>query len=734
MQKTETPYELSKKQIKHDPLKRIIFVASSAILLLLLWQVFTSYTLHKRYQETLTEAVADKVITEYQGYIHQLRLEMDLFQNRESEALFTLYSQGKESQKEAYLSVLEKLRAEMKHVRLFSVVNEKGDAYFSHITGDFMPSCKEEVADTLRNGKQERLFLHQGKNSSHFDLLQPVRFATTESEFFFVAFDVDVLKRSLERAQLPHQELFLLRQDKQGHVELTSVSDIDTSRELSQSEIDQFETVKPIPMTRWQIAVRLDAAYNERLWRDNLTSAVITWLLLTLLMAGFYLLQRSRTERFSQIAEMYEQNAKHDALTALVNRAYFEKALEMFLANRKDFSTGVVLQIDIDQFQLINNSYGYTFGDMLLAQFAESLTNALPAEVIVSRLGNDEFAVILPELHHADASGFIEELRRYIEDLELEQNEELITVTACIGAVNLTKQHTNCERVLLSLGQAVSTAKSKGRNRAQLYQSNDSQLQVHAQQMDVINKVEMALRQHRFVLYRQRIAPLKKNQERAAECYEVLVRMFDENGILVPPNEFIPVAEQYGMISQIDLWVIETTCQAISLEGESASTRYSINLSGKTLANPELARLIKRLFKQYEITPSRVCFEITETAAIGNFDVALAFITSMKAEGCRFYLDDFGSGMSTFAYLKKLPVDTIKIDGSLIVNLHQDEVSRALVESIQRMATVTGKTTVAEWVENAEAAELLREMGVAYAQGYYVHKPEHWYLIRAMES
>lgn len=719
---------------KRNPIKGILLIASIVILLLLIWQVFSAYRLHQRYQVELMDTVSEQVLRDYEAYFSRLRLQIDLFQKRHEQALAALYSAGNEAETSAYMALHSELKEALPHSRLFAFVDNLGKGSLAHITGEFLPSCKLEIASTLASKNQEQLFLHRKDNSIHFDLLQPLQAATNANELFFVSFSTDMLLETLNRFQLPYQELFLLRSDSQGKIELSGVGEEGANQlVMSEDELERFSFVKPIPRTRWQVAIRLDEGYNHRLLRDTIVMAVVAWLILSALMLGFYHLLRIGSERYHRIAELFEFTTQRDALTELVNRAHFEQELEDFIHSKRDKDVGVVLQIDVDHFQLINSSYGYTYGDMLLASFAESLTELLPEGAIVSRLGNDEFAVLLRELRHEESEDFARQLKKSIEELEFKHKEQVIHVTVCIGVVNLIAHQNSSGRSLLSLGQAVNTAKGKGRNRVQMYQSDDSQLVRHAEQMDMIQTVEKALRQHRLVLFRQRIAPLQHENDDDTACYEVLVRMFDPQGNLIPPGRFISVAEQYGMISSIDRWVLEATCQAMSLAPDE-SARYSVNLSGKTLAMTDLAERARKIFRQYNISPKLISFEITETAAIENFALALDFISEMKAEGCKFYLDDFGSGLSSFAYLQKLPVDVIKIDGSFVREIEQNQVSAALVENIQRMARVTGKRTVAEWVENEGIAEKLRDIGIDYGQGYHIHKPEHWYVVNKSSS
>lgn len=495
---------------------------------------------------------------------------------------------------------------------------------------------------------------------------------------------------------------------------------------MSTTELATFNFLKPIPNTRWQLAIRLDENYNNTILYQSVAKAITLWFILSVCMYGFYRLQRSRTKKYLSVAKEAIYSDEYDKLTALVNRTQFEKQLAEFIYQRKGQKyNGVVFQIDIDQFQLFNSSYGYTFGDALLADLSSRLTEYFSEEVVISRLGNDEFAVFAKQMEHDKAERYAENLRQFIQELPLQPLGRQVHVTACIGVVILDDEQVDSKRVLLSLGQAVAIAKSDGRNRIQLYQSEEGRLLKHAEEMRIIQSIELALRNDKFVLYRQKIASL--NPSSNSHHYEVLLRMVGPDNTLISPRQIISIAEKYDLVHMIDLWVIEKTCQCILDEGHRG--KYSINLSGKTLANDALTDSVTNIINRYGINPEQLAFEITETAAIGNLTSALGFIEAMCNKGHQFYLDDFGSGLSSFTYLQQLPVDVIKIDGSFVMSLFDDPVSKVLVENIHRIASAMNKPTIAECVESEKAATVLRELGIDFAQGHFFYHPEVWYQV-----
>ena len=377
----------------------------------------------------------------------------------------------------------------------------------------------------------------------------------------------------------------------------------------------------------------------------------------------------------------------------------------------------------MDKFQVINNSVSYAVGDKFLHQISISLREFLPENAIISRLGNDEFAILLPELLFSEAKSFAHQIRLLIQKIRIVDYQQDTGITASIGVITLDHSIFDAQQVYSSLGQAVNLAKEKGGNRVQVYQSDDEQLVLHAKEMEAVHDVAAALKDNRLLLYRQAIKSLSQQQN---SHYEVLIRMRNSQGALVPPIHFIPAAEKYGLIRQVDHWVIEHTFKMLASSPEDTSS-YSINLSGVTIADRDIYDHVINLFEQYQIPAERICFEITETSAISHLESALYFMDKMKAFGCKFSLDDFGSGLSSFSYLQKLPVDIIKIDGAFVQDMDTNPINRVFVENIKRTAEAMNKKTIAEFVENADIEVMLREIGIDYGQGYHIHKPEPWY-------
>jgi len=709
--------------------KRVVILTSALFLVLLIWQSFSASSLHQQYQESLMDSVTDSILLEYQEYFNTLRLEIDLFQQKHNDKISQLNDTGSEASKHNYMQILNSLKKDLQDVRLFSIIDNNGLGILKHITGDFLPSCEEEVASTIENNIQEQLFLHRSKTSVHFDLLQPLLVSEANRRYFFVAFNSDVLQSLLFKYQLPHQELFLMRSDNIGKIELTTEGGNENYQKMTMTlqELDNFNYLKSIPRTRWKIAIRLSADYSSRFFVNGFIKAIAIWLLLTLIIYVFYRFQKFHAKKNFQIKQELSFRENYDNLTGLSNRPNFEKDLIVLINKTTEFTDrGIVLLIDIDQFQIINNTYGYSAGDQYLNKLSTALKDFLPEHSILSRLSNDEFAILLPNINHADAKELANSLRKFIQNSDFTPLINQTTITASIGVVILDNKQQNAQQVLSSLGQAVRLAKQKGKNRIQLYQSDDRELQRHANEMSALHELASALKENRLVLYRQLIKKLGSNKNTQMH-YEVLVRLKKQTGDIVPPVDFIPAAEKHGYIKQLDHYVIATTFSAIERLENSNTDHYSINLSGQTLADKDTFEFVKNQFLQYKIDPRRICFEITETSAITHLNSALYFIEQLTNLGCYFSLDDFGSGLSSFSYLQKLPVSIIKIDGAFVRDMHINEVNRIFVENIQRTAIAMNKKTVAEFVENEEIEKLLLTIGVDFAQGYYIHKPEPWF-------
>ncbi|MDH5473433.1 MAG: EAL domain-containing protein [Gammaproteobacteria bacterium] len=417
--------------------------------------------------------------------------------------------------------------------------------------------------------------------------------------------------------------------------------------------------------------------------------------------------------------------ASHDALTGLYNRHMFEDYLKIALVNvQAENRHHALLYIDLDQFKIVNDTCGHMAGDELLRQLGVLLKGSVRDGDILARLGGDEFGVLLENCPVDMAGKIADKIRQLVKEFRFVWQDRAFDIGASIGVVCINADNFEMSNIMSEADVACYTAKEMGRNRVHFYEPTDELLAEHHGLMHWANIVNDAFMANRLVLYKQ---PIKSLQGAGLERHcEILIRMLDEDGNIIQPGAFIPAAERYNLMSKIDRWVIRnifTHLEKIEqIEGQQRIV--AINLSGATLADDDLLDFIRATGREFEVAFNEICFEITETAAIGNLSKALYLIKELKKEGCRFALDDFGSGLSSFAYLKNLPVDYIKIDGSFVKDMVNDPIDRAMVEAITRVGHVMKIKTIAEWVEDEQTLAYLRDMGVDYAQGYYFGMPE----------
>ncbi|WP_019594045.1 EAL domain-containing protein [Thioalkalivibrio sp. ALM2T] len=413
--------------------------------------------------------------------------------------------------------------------------------------------------------------------------------------------------------------------------------------------------------------------------------------------------------------------ATHDNLTSLANRLEFERRLRQLVTTaRNDGREHALLYMDLDQFKLVNDTCGHGAGDELLCQLTSHMQAQLRESDTLARLGGDEFGVLLESCPLERAEKIAENLRRAIEQFRFDWQGRLFRIGISIGVVPVSGHHSDPAQFMSEADAACYLAKERGRNRIHVSRPDDAALCRHQGQMDCLQRINQALQHGHLWLYGQHIEPVSSSGPRHTE---VLLRMVDPDGTIVPPNTFIPAAERYGLMGTIDRWVIDRVLQIVARSSRDQG-HFAINLSGQSLCERGMLDYIVERIESSGVAPNRLCFEITETAAIANLNQASRFISTLSAMGCCFSLDDFGTGMASFGYLKTLRVDYLKIDGSFVRDLNDDPVCRAMVESIHRIGQVMGIRTVAECVSHQDLLVPLREIGIDYAQGFGLHLPE----------
>ena len=426
-----------------------------------------------------------------------------------------------------------------------------------------------------------------------------------------------------------------------------------------------------------------------------------------------------------QLSKELSYQATHDSLTGLVNRREFEARIEYALEGTwRNGKEHAICYLDLDQFKVINDTCGHVAGDELLRQVANVLRVKVRASDTIARLGGDEFGLLMENCPLAQSQRVAESFRAAIEDFQFVWDDKRFRVGVSIGLVPINGESASVTEVLQQADTACYAAKDLGRNRVHIYLRDDEALTKRHGEMQWVTKIQAALESDQFRLYVQPIVPVVGARNRY-EHYEVLIRMIDDRGVEVPPGAFLPAAERYNLAPQVDRWVVSHLLEWAA-QNPHEFARFdmcSVNLSGLTLVDESFLGYVINQLRAARVPSSKICFEITETAVISNLSQATRFISTLKALGCFFALDDFGSGLSSFAYLKHLPVDYLKIDGMFVRDIHTDPLDRALVRSINDVGKVMGKRTIAEFVENDEIMRVLAEVGVDYAQGYGVGKP-----------
>ena len=424
--------------------------------------------------------------------------------------------------------------------------------------------------------------------------------------------------------------------------------------------------------------------------------------------------------------------ASHDPLTGLINRREFEARLHQVLETaRSEGKQHAICYFDLDQFKIVNDTCGHVAGDELLKQLSQRLQNEIRQSDVLARLGGDEFGVILESCSIEMAGQVAEVLRRCVKSFRFVWQDHAFDIGASIGLVPISADSGSLTDVMSAADSACYVAKDRGRNCIHIYQADDAALAQRHGEMQWVNRLNRGLENDKFRIYSQAIVPLNERGHPAQGFYEILVRMNDNGNDVILPTAFIPAAERYHLMPTIDRRIISSvfaSMHAFSSHAHNAdeaiAPMFSINLSGQSLCDDNFLDFVTGLFEYYHIDPRRICFEITETAAIANLARAKTFIETLKGMGCKFALDDFGSGLSSFGYLKSLPVDYLKIAGNFVQDIVRDPVDHAMVDAINQIGHIMGLITIAESVESEEIMLKIRESGIDYGQGYWIGEPK----------
>ena len=435
--------------------------------------------------------------------------------------------------------------------------------------------------------------------------------------------------------------------------------------------------------------------------------------------AGAIYVLRDETEK-KQLLDSLREMAFHDTLTKLPNRRAVEGRLGRAMRSaRDDCRQHAFCYIDLDQFKLVNDTCGHAVGDALLAEIAQAMKEALPGQAYLGRLGGDEFGLILFNTLPVEAIQICRQMIQRIHDFRFEHNGRRFTLGACAGVAPITETAASASEIMVQADMACYRAKSQGNGRALLYEANEAGFRRMETEMGLAADFAKALESNQFLPYRQMI---QSTTRPGRPHYEVLVR-WNRHGVIEGPAKLLPALERFGQAPLLDRWMVEAVVSYLASQPDDDAV-YFINLSGKTVADERFLGTVYHLLDHYGVAGGRIGFEVTETAAVVNLDDAQRLIHGLRQRGCQFALDDFGRDASSFYYLKHLPADFIKIDGAFVRGMLDDPRDQAIVRSIATLASDFGMRSVAEQVENARMAALLRDMGVDYLQGYHVHRPE----------
>ncbi|MDH3978901.1 MAG: EAL domain-containing protein [Gammaproteobacteria bacterium] len=487
-----------------------------------------------------------------------------------------------------------------------------------------------------------------------------------------------------------------------------------------------------------QVAARRAMDESREAYRETV---VFIGILLAIAIAvgivvAFFVMRRtSQTEDvlFKQIIQerklqkQLSYQASHDALTGLINRFEFENHLERALESVvTEQATHAMLYIDLDQFKIVNDTCGHVAGDELLRQLSTVLQQKIRNSDILVRLGGDEFGVLLEHCTPEHTISVANSLLSTVQEFRFVWEDKSFVIGASIGVVLVDKDSGGIANIMSAADAACYSAKDAGRNRIHVFGKNDAMIVDRYGEMQWVARINEALENNRFQLFCQQIISVGSTGACPLGLIEILVRMKDEKGKLIPPGAFIPAAERYNLMTSLDRWVVKTTFEWLDRNSHITDQlgKCSINLSGQSISDARFLDYLLDLLTESAVPAGKICFEITETAAITNLSEATEFISRLKEIGCSFALDDFGSGLSSFAYLKNLPVDYLKIDGSFVKDIVDDPIDEAMVRSINEIGHVMGKETIAEFVENDQILEKLHDIGVDYAQGFGIDTPK----------
>jgi len=528
-----------------------------------------------------------------------------------------------------------------------------------------------------------------------------------------------------------HEQLQQLIRQSQPLSDSASMLLMDNAAEPEiETATENAATLQALMLRKLDALVTLEQQTSEQALAESQAHYVRTRNLLVILacvtLLFCFLLARIITRYVASKNRQLNYQSSHDSLTGLINRREFEKRVERAIRTAQaQPAAHTLMYLDLDQFKVINDICGHAAGDRLLQQLAGLLMGSVRHRDTLGRLGGDEFGLLLENCPLDKAVVIANKLLKSIEGFHFGWNENVFTLGVSIGVIPLDETTSDIASAMSAADSACYIAKESGRNQVQVAYLGDRQLQQRRSEMQWVSRLTRALEQNQFELYYMPIIPCADSSD-TGKYMELLLRMIDDDGSVISPRIFIPPAEKYNMATAIDRWVIDRALQWLAAHSSASNwpITIAINLSGQTISSQEMLKYIITRVEQTGAPPERVIFEVTESAAISNISAATGFMLTLRGRGFRFALDDFGSGLSSFIYLKKLPVDFIKIDGIFVRDILSDPVDYAMVRSINELGQLLDKKTIAEHVETLAVAAELRDLGIDYMQGYAYARPE----------
>ncbi len=595
-----------------------------------------------------------------------------------------------------------------------------------------LPERDEAIARAIRDKRlslSAPIQLIQGREEAAIMVFSPVYRVDSDGEsrlhgFSEAVFWIDTLLDNVLAASQAHGIHIRILDRTSSPPRVLYQTGVEWTQYLEEHEHLRSKTLELGGRT-WEIQATAAPGYFQH---DRLVISVLSGsgLLITLALAGILgvLMQRDRhvtgivEERTQELAHQ----AAHDPLTGLINRREFDRRLTEAISNcQVEGENHALLYLDLDQFKVVNDSCGHAAGDEMLKQLAKKLRDTVRNADVLARLGGDEFGLLLSGCRPGTETEPVNKILESIRSSRFVWSGRTFAIGASVGVVHL---HRNTETAAIALSQADAAcyiAKERGRNRYHVFHDEDTASGVFRRQLEWVAELRDALDANRFHLLSQPIRPCALTSGTAFS--ELMLVLERPDGRSVSAVDFVPAAERYGLMPMVDRWVVERTFHVLSTSEENECL-FSINISGQSIGDDTFCEFVEEMLARYRIDPKQICFEITETAAVANLVIAQSFIHRLRRRGCRFALDDFGSGMSSFQYLRQLPVDFVKIDGSFVRSIAEDQRDRAVVAAIHEIAAVHRVQTVAECVESKEILAILRKIGVHYAQGFYMGRPQ----------